>query len=507
MSSNNSIAKNTLLLYFRMIIIMAVQLYTVRIVLATLGEVDYGLYNVVGGVVSMFVFFTATMTTASQRYFAFEIGKGDFEQLNKTFSLTLIIYCLMAGIVLVLAETIGIWFLNTKLVIPDNRIVAANWVFQFSILSFMFTMFQVPYDAIVIAREKMNVFAYVSILEVALKLGIVYLLGVLNYDKLIMYSILTFAVTVIITSIYKIYCLKNFKESHFSWFWDRKLFKEIVSYSGWNLFGATAGMMNNQGINIVLNMFFGPAVNAARGIAYQINAAISGFVQNFMTATRPQITKYYAQNETDKMLKLVFQSSKFSFFLLYIISLPIMMEMPFILKLWLKDVPDYTVLFARIIIITALVDSLSLSLMSGIQATGKVKKYQMVVGSLIILNVPISYLLFKFFNLPPETALLVVLFSSFLTIWFRLILLKEQITNLSFMSFFLQVIIPCTCIVITSLIPFLFFKGKVEYNIFTFFSIMTFETIFTLFLIFFIGINREEKQVLLDVIQKKILKR
>lgn len=505
-SNNKRIAKNTLFLYFRMILIMGVQLYTVRVVLSVLGSTDYGLNNVVGGIVTMFSFLSGTMATASQRYFSYEIGRGDLIQLKKTFSITLIIYCCIAFIILLLAETVGLWFLNYKMVIPENRIYAANWVYQFSILSFLVTMFQVPYDALVIAREKMNVYAYVSILEVILKLLIVYLLTISSFDKLIMYSFFTFSVTLLVTSIYKTYCVRNYKESHFIYYWDKIMFKDILSYSGWNLFGAMAGIVNNQGINILLNLFFGPVVNAARAIAYQINSAMNSFVQNFMTATRPQITKYYAQGQNENMLKLVFQSSKFSFFLLFLIALPVMFEMPFILNLWLKDVPENTILFGRIIIVTTLVDTLSYSLMAAFQATGKIKIYQIVVGSLLILNLPISYMFFKL-GYSAEMGLYLVLINAILCLFLRLFLLKKIILTLNIFNFFKSVFFP---ILLVSLVGYLFLNMEIRFfpqgtkRLFLTFFISMFTTIFSIVIF---GIEKDERKLLTGLILKKIKKR
>jgi Na+-driven multidrug efflux pump len=418
---------------------MGVQLYTVRVVLSVLGSTDYGLNNVVGGIVTMFSFLSGTMATASQRYFAFEIGRGDMPQLKKTFSLTLIIYCMLAVVILILAETIGIWFLNNRMIIPPDRIVAANWVFQFAVFSFMLTMFQVPYDALVIAREKMNIYAYVSILEVILKLVIVYLLSISSFDKLITYSFLGFCVTLIITSIYKSYCIRNYTESHFKYYWNKKMFKEITSYSGWNLFGALAGVANNQGINILINLFFGPAVNAARAIAYQINSSVNGFVQNFMTATKPQITKLYAQGNIQDLNILIERTSKFSFILLLIIVLPLGVESSFILRIWLKNIPDYTIAFVQLIFINTLIDTISYALMAGAQATGKIKNYQAVVGTIMLLNLPISYFVLKI-GVEPQQILVVNIIISVVCLFARLFFLNSLI-RLNIVEFFKNVII------------------------------------------------------------------
>jgi O-antigen/teichoic acid export membrane protein len=494
-NNNKRIAKNTLLLYFRMLLTMGVSLYTVRIVLGTLGAIDYGIYNVVGGIVVAFAFFTGTMATASQRFFSYEIGRGNMVQLKRTFSMTMLIYCLMAAIILLLAETVGLWFLNHKISIPANRMAAANWVFQFSVFTFMLSMFQISYDAIVIAREKMNVYAYLSILDVVMKLVIVYLLLILPYDKLKSYGVLTFFSTLIITSIYRIYCIRNFRESKFEYYWDKRMFKEITLYSGWNMFGALAGMFNNQGINIVLNLFFGPTVNAARGVAYQINTAISGFVQNFMTAARPQIIKYYAQGEKEKMLQLVFQSSKYSFFLLYIITLPLLLQTEYLLNLWLHELPDYVVSFARIIVITTLFESLSYPLMAAAQATGNVKKYQVIVGGCLLLNLPAAYLFVRF-GYPPESTLIVMLVTTIICLFLRLVLLRQMV-SLSIRSFVYSVLLPVTLVsVLAFILPFGVYYFGIEYGFMQFLLVCVTSIISGLLSIYVIGLKKNEKMKL-----------
>lgn len=504
LSNNKRIAKNTLLLYFRMIIIMGVQLYTVRVILNTLGSSDYGLNNVVGGVVTMFAFLSSTMATASQRYFAYEIGKGNKDQLQKTFSMTLLIYCMIGVIILLLAETIGLWFLNNKMTIPPDRLTAANWVYQFAILSFILTMFQVPYDAMVIAHERMNIFAYVSILEVSMKLLIVYLLVILPSDKLITYAILGFCVTFIITSIYKTYCLRNFTESHFKYYWSKPLFKEITSYSGWNLFGAMASLMNNQGINIILNIFFGPVVNAARAIAFQVNTSLNQFVQNFLISTRPQITKYYAQGENDKMLKLVFQSSKFSFFLIFFFALPILFEIPFIFQIWLKNIPEYTVLFTRLIIIGALIDALSYPLMAAAQATGKIKGYQSIVGTTMLLNVPTSYILLKL-GFEAEYVFYTAIVNSVVCLFIRLIMLRKMV-GLSVSCFATKVILRIIPVAIISIVCVYLIKQLQLISYLEFTTIFISSFLFVFFSSYLIGLDNQERYLVKDQVNKLIKK-
>jgi O-antigen/teichoic acid export membrane protein len=490
------------MLYFRMLLTMGVSLYTVRVVLNTLGAVDYGINNVVGGVVVMFSFLGNSMASASQRYFAFEIGRNDDIQLKRTFSTTMAIYALIAIIVLILAETLGLWFLNTQMKIPSERMVAANWVYQFSVLSFMMTLLAIPYNASIIAHERMNIYAYVSIAEVILKLIIVYILVLFSYDKLKLYAILIFFVTTIITLLYRSYCKRKFAECRFPFYWDKSLFKELVSYSGWNLFGALAGVCNDQGINIILNVFWGPVVNTARGIAYQVNGAINQFVQNFMTATRPQIIKYYSSGEKEQMLKLVFQSSKLSFFLLLILSMPVLLETQFILTLWLINAPDYVVVFTRLIIIGALIDSISYPLMTTAQATGRIKRYQATVGGVMLLNIPLSYIFLKL-SFPPQTVFFVSIINSIVCLFIRLNMLKTMV-NFPVSNFFTIVVVPL--FLITSLglfFPFLVLLQMQE-GFLRFLIVGIVGLISSISLIYLLGLSKEEKFFIVQIIRKLI---
>lgn len=293
---------------------MAVTLYTSRIVLEMLGVEDFGIYNVVGGVVTVMGVLNGAMAVSVQRYLTFELGKGDSKRLKQTFSMCITIFLLFAFLLLVLAETVGLWFLNTQLIIPEERIVAANWVYQFSIFSAIVTLLYIPYNAAIIAHEEMNVFAYVSIMEVVMKLAIAFVLIVFSYDRLIIYGLLLMLTAIVVTLVYIVYCVRKYEECCYRFYWEKKLFTQLLSYSAWNLFGSLSGVAKGQGLNILLNMFFNPVVNASRGIAYQVNSAVNQFFSNFYTAVRPQITKYYAQNDLKNMFELVFRSSKFSFF-------------------------------------------------------------------------------------------------------------------------------------------------------------------------------------------------
>lgn len=506
-NKNKRIAKNTLLLYFRMFLIMIVNLFTVRVVLNTLGAIDYGIYNVIGGIVMMFTFISGTMASASQRFFAFELGRKDMVQLKKTFSTTMIIYVLISIIILILAETVGLWFINTQMTIPPERMHAARWVYQFSILSFMMTMFTVPYNATIIAHENMKIYAYVSIVEVILKLLIVYLLLIFSTDKLKLYAILMFAVTTIITFIYRTYCKKKYEECHFTFYWDKTLLSKIISYSGWNIMGTLSVLGKTQALNILLNIFFGAIANAAYGISNQVQTVINSFVQNFLTAVRPQIVKYYAEGDIKELLKLTTTSSKFAFFLLYLLCLPLLFEMEFVFNLWLKNPPEYSVLFTTLLLIETLIVSLSYPLVDIVMATGNVKKYNIVVSSLILLNFPISYILFKSGFQPYYMYIVMASISSIALLARIYIIKKDLIKSFNVGHYFRNVLFPIIKIVIPSCIIIYFIHAQIPSGL-TRFIIITISSVFvTLLLIIFFGLNISEKTLLKSYIVKLLKKK
>ena len=394
-SANKRIAKNPLVLYVRMLFTMGISLFTSRVILQTLGVEDYGISSVVGGVISMFTFINAAMVSSTQRYLNFELVRGDANQLRSVFSTSLLIHALIALAIIVLSETVGLWFLNEKLVIPEARMTAAMWVYQCSILSCAVSIMSTPYNAVIVAHEKMSAFAYISILDVSLKLLVVYLLVVLPFDKLIILAILNLLVQLFIRYIYTLYCHRHFPESYFQFWFNKTLFKEMFGFAGWSFWGNLAAILYTQGLNMMLNIFFGPIVNAARGIAVQVQSAVQQFVGGFQTALNPQITKNYASNNLPQMHSLMFRSARFSFLLLFFLSLPVLMETNFILTLWLKTVPDDAVIFTQIMICISLIYTTANPCIIANQATGKVKIYQMVVGGILLLILPISYVVLK----------------------------------------------------------------------------------------------------------------
>ncbi len=498
--NNKRIAKNTLLLYFRMLLTMSIGLYTSRIVLDTLGEVNFGIYNVVGGFVAMFAIISGAMTTASQRFISFEIGKGKDGNVQLLFSTTIIIHLILAGIVLVLAETVGFWFLNHKMNFPEDRYVAANWVFQFSLLTFIINIISVPYNAAIIAYEKMSAFAFVSILEVTLKLIFVYILTVLPLDKLIIYSIYLALIAIIVRIVYGYYCYRNFEQCRFNWKWGKTYRKEMMSFVSWNLIGSAAGISKEQGINILLNIFFGATVNAARGVAYQVFGAINGFVSNFQMALTPQIVKTYASEQKEYMYKLVFRGSKLSYLMLLTLSMPFIIEAPFILNLWLKKVPEYSSIFLRIVLITALIDSLSHTLKASMHASGIVRDFQIVVGGITLLTLPITYFVLKI-GYPPSSAMFVSLGISICCHFARLLLLKKSI-SFPVLSFLTNVSLKVFIVsILSAAIPVLLYINM-DKNWITSILIGVISIISSLLFSFTIGFDKSERLFFIDKIKR-----
>ena len=425
-ANNKRIAKNTLLLYFRMLFLMCISLYTSRIILNALGVVDFGIYNVVGGVVAMFSILSGSLSSAISRYITYELGKGDKSRLSTIFSTSVNIQLGLSLIVIILAETIGLWFLNAKMTIPDERMVAANWVFQFSILTFVVNLVSVPYNASIIAHERMSAFAYISILEAVGKLAVAFLIAASPIDRLVFYAALICAIALLVRFTYGNYCKHHFEECKYRFVFDKSLLRQMSGFAGWNFIGATSAVLRDQGGNVVINLFFGPAVNAARGIAFQVNNAIHGFVTNFMTAINPQITKSYASGDREYMMTLLFQGARLSFYMLLFLSLPVIVNTHYILTLWLKLVPEHAVLFVRLVLVFAMSESISHPLVTAMLATGKIRNYQIVVGGLQMMNLPVSYVLLRL-GCIPETVLIVAICISQCCLAARLYMLRGMI--------------------------------------------------------------------------------
>lgn len=506
--NNKRIAKNTLLLYVRMLFMMAVSLYTSRVVLNALGVEDFGIYNVVGGVVAMFTVLSGSLSAAISRFITYELGKGNQENLNKIFSSAVTIQIGLAGIIILLAETIGIWFLNIKMNIPEIRMEAANWVFQFSILTFAINLISVPYNASIIAHEKMSAFAYISILEAIGKLAIAYLIVVSPMDKLIFYAILMCIVALIVRFTYGNYCKRHFSECTYHFIWDKQLLKQMFGFAGWNFIGAASAVLRDQGGNVVINLFCGSTVNAARGIAFQVNTAVNQFVTNFMTALNPQITKSYAAGNKEYMMTLIFQGARLSFYMLLLLSLPILVNTHYVLELWLKIVPEHAVLFVQLVLIFAMSESISQPLITAMLATGKIRNYQIIVGGLQMMNLPISYLLLRlgFF---PEIVIIVAICISQCCLAARLILLRGMI-GVSIRKYLQKVYFNILTVSVVAVVLPLISTQYIDETFIGFIIVSLIAVICTIISIYFIGCNRQDRQSIhqkLNAIRTKITRK
>lgn len=436
--NNKRLAKNTLLLYARMVLTVGISFYSTRLILANLGVDNYGIYNVIGGFVSMFYMITSTMTQAVGRFLTFELGAGNDKKLQQTFSTSVNILLLFALVVVVLAETVGLWFVNCKLNISTERMSAANWIYQFSVLSFIFEMISVPYSASVISHEKMGTFAFVTILKVILTLGIAFLLSVSPMDKLVFYGLLVLFVSILVQLIYWIYCKKNFSECRYSFHIDKTIFRNMFGFAGWNFLTTCASMLSSQGVNIILNIYFGTVINAAKGVAAQVNGTVGAFSKNFMTALNPQITKSYAANEIEYTKNLVCKGSKFSYVLFFFIALPCILEANFLLSKWLKEVPPYAGIFVQLSLLYTLFEVLLNSSETLNRATGQIRNFQILVSITQFLILVISYIVINLTENPIWT--MAVTNILYLLIFVPRIIINKSFVDITFSYYFKNVL-------------------------------------------------------------------
>ena len=502
-SNNKRIAKNTMMLYIRMLLSTVVSLYTSRVVLQTLGVEDYGIYGVVGGVVAMFSFLNSTMAGATSRFLTFEMGKGDKERLKATFSSALIIHIGIALLVLVLAETLGIWFLNNKLVIPEGRMEAAYWVLQFSVLGMIVGFTQVPYNAAIIAHEKMDVFAYVELINVFLKLGIVYLLYIGDFDKLILYAFLTLVVNVIVAMIYRIYCLKHYEESKFNAHLDKDISKNILSFSLYNLLGNLGVVVNTQGTNFVINMFFGVVYNAAASIGTTISNVINGFASNVLTAFKPQITKSYAQDNIPQFQSLILWAIKSMLLLYSLIAIPVGFTIKEVLSLWLVVVPKYADVFCILLLISTFFEILRVIYVIAIHATGQVKVSGMTTGISLLLNPFIIFILFKM-NLSPEYAYISIIFINIFLSILNLLILKHNEPRIQIKKFILITIQIITMLIFVMLVLNFVCQYKINKPLLDIVIIGSISSMLIIILGYYCVLNKSQRQQALGIIKKNI---
>ena len=498
-SSHRRIAKNTIYLYFRMLITMVVGLFTSRVVLNTLGVEDYGINNVVGGVVAMFSLISASISGSIGRFITFELGTGNMEKLKKVFSTSVTIQIILAIIVVIVAEIIGIWFLNNELQINQDRMVAAHWVFHCSLITFALNLINLPYNACIVAHEHMNVFAYISILETILKLVIVYLLLISPFDKLVTFAVLGVIVAIIIQLIYRWYCKRKFEECTYHFVLDKTLFKQMFGFASWELVGSTAGILRGQGSDILINIFTKTTVvNAAAGIAATLTGVISGFVSNFTIAFTPQITKLYAAQKFDELVKLLYMGCKFAPYLMLVIALPVFFNAHFILELWLGQVPDHTVNFVLITILFILNELMARPLITAKLATGVIRNYQIIVGGTLLLTLPIAYVAL-YFGAPVEAVFFAKLLTSVLATFVRLYMLRGDIPGFSVSHFivnvYFRVILVGLVAAILPTISYIYMPDSLIQFIITS-SVAVFSAMIS---IFYIGCNKiEQTQLILQ---------
>lgn len=497
--SNKRIIKNSALLYIRVIFCQLLGIYTARKILEVLGVEDYGIMNVVMGVTTILTFLNGSMSVATQRYLTIELGKSDLSSYNKTFVMSCMIHLLLAVLLFFAAESIGLWFLNTYLNVPTGRMIAANWVYQASVFIFMFGMVQAPYAASVNAHEDMHVFAYLEIGYAVARLAIVLMLSFCSFDRLIVYGLLLLCVEISKFAIYHFYCLKKYDECRFVFQWDKRLFRSFLGFTGWNMFGTVAWILKDQGNNIMMNMFGGVTVNAAMGVAVQVSKAVMNVFGGFQTAVNPQITKNYAANDFTGLHKLVIGSSKISFFLILLVALPVFMETPYILDIWLVSTPEYSVTFIRICLVEAVFQTLFGPVVTALMATGNIKWYQIVVGCIMMLIVPVSYIFLRM-GFSVVTPLVVSLVIVVISILVRAVFCKIQI-RLPLSEYIFKVIIPCVSVLLFSLLlPFILastmddgFVRLVVMSVLCGMSVIACS--------YFIGLNRNERRLVTDLVR------
>lgn len=508
-SNNKRIAKNTMFLYFRMMVTMIISLYTSRVILQVLGVDDYGIYQAVGGIVGFLSFINSALSQGSSRFITYGLGEGNAEKLKRIFSTTLTGHIILAVIIVFIAETAGYWFFHHKMVIPPERMHAAEWVFHFSIMTVFFTLTQVPYNACIIAHEKMTIFAYVSIVDAVCKLLIVYLLTIGNIDKLILYAILHFVLQVSILLFYRFYCTRHFQESHLSLSIDKKILKEVASFSSWSLFSNSAIALNNQGILVLLNMFFSPAIVAARSISLQVDMTAFHFVSNFQTAAVPQIVKRYAMKDYEGSKRLLLDMTKYSFYMMFLLALPIFFSADLLLKLWLGVVPPYTSIFLRLIVIQSLFHVFDTSFYKALYAKGQLRENALFSPLCLFVNFCVVYLLFKMGASP------VALSWSTMVSYAVIGLLVKPILLIRFVNYswrdILSVIIPCMKVALLSVpLPLLvyYYLKKVSYSeIFTFLLIVFVCIITSVCIIWFFGLTHEVRSKLLIMAKNRFMKK
>ena len=504
LSSNKRIAYNTVFLYIRQIVVLLLTLYISRLILEVLGIEDFGIYNVVGGFVAMFAFMNTSMSNGVQRFLNINIGSSGGNNITAIFTTSIYIQSLLAIAFLIVAEVIGIWYINNIMVMPSSRLFAANWVFQLSIISFLFVIIQVPYVAVVLAFERMNYFATVSIIDVLCRFVAIYAMTYIhNIDHLIVYSMVFLFVSIFTFLMYYVYVKKYFRDIIFDKSFNRLLFVQMVSFSGWNIFGSFAYMIKDQGLNMLLNIYFGPVVNAARAVSYQVSSALNGFSSNIFTAFRPQLMQSYSSNEYERTKTLMFVMSKFTFFLMVFLAIPIIVEIDYILKIWLGDnIPEHTSVFTVIVILNVLITNFNPPISQVVHATGKMKRYQTTTSLILIMILPISLLLLHL----GFSAVIVFWISLIVSIFnqFICLIVLKGVFNYSLREYIRKVVLPCIY-VSTIVFPLTFHVHNMyDVGFIRLFLVTITNILFSSIAIVLFGLSRSEKNFILEKLKNTL---
>lgn len=505
-ANSKRIAKNTIMLYIRMLLMMAVTLYTSRVILKVLGVDDYGIYNLVGGFVMLFSFISQALTSAIQRFLNVALGRSDKEYYQIIFSSSINIFLLLSILVIIIGETVGVWFVNTQLNIPDGRMEAAKWVFQLSLFVFIVGILRTPYNASIIAHEKMNFYAYISIIEAVIKLGVVFLLQLFDFDKLIMYSILFLASIILVNIIYMIYCHRQFAECRYKWIWDRRLFGELLSMSGWSLLGQLAAVGRTQGENFIINRYYSVSANAAKGVSSQLTGALQQFVTNFQTAFRPQLIQTYAAGEMHDHVKLLFRACKFSYYLMLLIAVPAIFNIEFILATWLTEIPKYSVGFCVWGLVSYLLSALYSPLTTTIYAHGKIRNYQLAIATIHLLVLMTGFLVLKKGFAPYSIVIVGVCFQ--VVILMVCMYHNFRLSHIKVSTYFHLVILPTILTTLLSIVlPLVFLLMNLEQNFWFSLLVCCVEVVWTAGMVFLVGLDKGEKIFLKSVINNRISKK
>lgn len=500
--ANTRLAKNTLLLYLRMIIVILVNLYASRVILDSLGVDDYGIYNVVGGIVSMFIFLNTAMVASSQRFIAFEQGHSDLEKQKKVYSTSVLIHLTIAAAVVVLAETAGLWFLNNRMNIPADRMTAANWVYQSTIACFVLKVVIVPETSSVVAHERMGLYAIASIIFASLQLLVALSVKGFGGDRLILYALLLIGVEAVNFLIYKIYCIRKFRECHYSNPRDPVLFKEMLSFAGWSFVGNFGIAMRGPGVNIVVNHFCGPAINAARGLAYQVSSVVSNFVNNFQMSLTPQITKDYASGDSKRMMNLVVTGSRISFYLLAFIVIPLYIRAGDVLGFWLEDVPDMTAEFLRLVLIVGLINSMVGPITTALQATGNIKAFQITIAIIMILELPLAYAVMAL-GVEAYKVVFVSVFIELVALVARILLLNAQI-KLDLKGFIFGIICKCALVFAFMFVLPYFIDSVIPRGFWGLVLFSLISLVWSVVIVAVLGLSGNERRMIFDYFKKKI---